>query len=372
MKVNDIKDKTVVAMSGGVDSSVAAKLLANNDDSVIGVSMQVWDYRKNGGCQTKATCCSPDDFTDARKVAYKIGIPYYVFDFEDNFREEVIDNFVNTYKRGETPNPCIDCNQKVKFKSLRERAETFECKNVATGHYAIIEKDGLGYHLLRSLDKEKDQSYFLYGLSQAELSNTIFPVGKMTKAEVREIAKEAGLSTASKPESQDICFVKGSVQDFLVKIGGKAPSGNIVNKNGKVLAKHTGIQEYTVGQRKGLNIGGHSEPLYVSEICADTNTVIVGPKEELELESFKVKSTSWVAPSALELIKNSSGGTLEIDAIAQMRHRHDGVRVKVKLTESDSEVKVDFVDTWSTVSPGQACVFYDLANKEVLGGGRVF
>lgn len=371
MNSSELKNKTVVAMSGGVDSSVAAMMLANDDDSIIGVSMQVWDYRKNGGCSTKATCCSPDDFTDARKVAHKIGIPYYVFDFEDNFREEVINNFVNTYKRGETPNPCIDCNQKVKFKSLRERAETFECKNVATGHYAIIEKDDSGYHLLRSIDKEKDQTYFLYGLSQAELSNTIFPVGKMTKAEVREIAKSAGLSTASKPESQDICFVKGSVQDFLIRIGGKASSGNIVNKNGDILARHNGIQEFTVGQRKGLNIGGHSEPLYVIEICADTNTIIVGSKEELELENFLVRNTSWVAPSALKSIKNSNSNSLEIDAIAQMRHRHEGVKVKVKLKQNADQVRVSFVDSWSTVSPGQACVFYDLANREVLGGGRV-
>lgn len=364
------QNQTVVAMSGGVDSSVAALLLAKQKEAVIGVSMQVWDYKKNGGCSSKATCCSPDDFTDARKVADKIGIPYYVFDFEANFKEEVIDNFVNTYKRGQTPNPCIDCNQKVKFKELRARAETFNCKNVATGHYAIIERDSSGYHLVRSVDKDKDQTYFLYGLSQAELAKTLFPVGRMNKSEVREMALEFGLSTASKPESQDICFVQGAVKDFLVKIGGKTPPGNILNKEGQLLAKHNGIHEFTVGQRKGLNIGGHAEPLYVTEICPDTNSVYVGSKKDLEVSSFTVSKSSWVSPQILKQLE-SSNTKFELEVIAQMRHRHEGVPVVITIEPKNDNVIVSFKNEWSTVSPGQATVFYCLDNNEVLGGGRV-
>ena len=363
------KDATVVAMSGGVDSSVAALLLARDAEPVIGVSMQVWDYRKNGGCSSKATCCSPDDFTDARKVADKIGIPYYVFDFEDNFREKVINNFVNTYKRGRTPNPCIDCNQKVKFKELRNRAKTLNCKTVATGHYAIIRQDESGYRLLRSVDKAKDQSYFLYGLSQQELSETSFPIGEMTKKEVRALAEKAGLSTAQKPESQDICFVQGSVQDFLIKIGGKTPKGSIVLRDGTKLAEHDGINQYTVGQRKGLHIGGYHEPLYVTELCPETHTVFVGPQEELQKDEFCVEECSWVNPEVIAALEGND--VYEFEAVAQLRHRHKGVPVKVRLKEDRTHAVVRFRDQWSTVSPGQAAVFYCLENQEVLGGGRI-
>lgn len=359
--------KTVVAMSGGVDSSVAALLLNKQGADLIGVSMQVWDYRNHGGCSSRATCCAPDDFTDARMVAARIGIPYYVFDFEESFREKVINNFINKYRQGLTPNPCVDCNNKVKFRELRERAKSFDCKNVATGHYALIEKSDKGFHLLRSKDLSKDQSYFLYGLKQEELAQTLFPVGHMTKPEVREIAREFGLVTADKPESQDICFVSGTVSEFIARHGGKAPPGNIVNKSGKVVGKHEGIHSFTVGQRKGLKIA-NPQPLYVLEINHSDNNVIVGEKHELERSSFSVNEVNWLSPSILHSLSN---GTLsEFECIAQLRYRHKGVPVKVKL-QPDSSLAVDFINEWTAVSPGQVAVFYDSDNNEVLGGGRI-
>lgn len=351
--------KIVVAMSGGVDSSVSAYLLAKENKDIVGISMQVWDYRKNGGCDSKATCCSPDDFTDARKVAAQIGVPYYVFDFEDIFREKVINNFVNTYRAGKTPNPCIDCNNKVKFKELRNRAMKFGCSYVATGHYARIEERDGELALLRGVDLQKDQSYFLYGITKEELSSTLFPVGHLTKPEVREIANSIGLATANKPESQDICFVSGEHFNLVEKLSGKLPTGYIKDQEGKILGEHSGIHKYTVGQRKGLNLSSYGEAVYVTEIDAVTNTVFVGSKENLENDFFEVSDLSWLINDDFQ----------ERTMIAQLRHRHAGVPVTV--SKEDGFVKVRFNSEWATVSPGQACVFYDLDNVRVLGGGRV-
>jgi tRNA-uridine 2-sulfurtransferase len=364
-------NSVVVAMSGGVDSSVAALLLKQQGVDIVGVSMQVWDYRKNGGCDSKATCCSPDDFTDARMVASKVGIPYYVFDFERTFREKVIDNFVETYKRGYTPNPCVDCNNKVKFAELRERAVALGYSSVATGHYAQVKKSDSGFHLMRGVDVEKDQSYFLYGITASELERTSFPVGHLTKPEVRALAAEAGLSTASKPESQDICFVQGSVKDFLIKIGGKLPSGVIQRRDGTVLGHHDGIHQFTVGQRRGLHVGGQEEPLYVLEIVAHSAAVIVGTKIELEQEGFEVNEVNIVSPNLAASLSRSSG-IHEFSGIAQMRHRHRGVPVDVTVNTTNGSMSVRFKQEWATISPGQAAVIYDESNSEVLCGGRIF
>lgn len=360
------KSPIVVAMSGGVDSSVAALILKQAGENIVGISMQVWDYRNNGGCKSRATCCAPDDFTDARVAASKIQVPYYVFDFEKTFRNEVIDKFIKSYQDGITPSPCIDCNQKVKFKELRVRAETFGASAVATGHYARIEKKEDGFHLLRGADEQKDQSYFLYGLTQDELSKTIFPVGHMKKPEVRELAREAGLPTADKPESQDICFVSGKASDFVLRIGGlKAKEGYLRRTNGEIVGSHSGIHEFTIGQRKGIKIGGLDEPLYVVEIIPETSTVVVGTKEELERESFEVGELNFVAPK-LQNIKHNE----DIDVVVQVRSRHKGVKAKLKI--SDNRIaRCVFSDESAVVAPGQAAVFYDLSNNEVLGGGRI-
>jgi tRNA-specific 2-thiouridylase len=363
------KPTVVVAMSGGVDSSVAAHLLAQQGYPLVGVSMQVWDYKKNSKENSRATCCSPADFCDARMVADRLDIPFYVVDFEKTFEREVIERFVQTYQSGLTPNPCIDCNSKVKFRELRERASTFGCSVVATGHYARIRKTEHGYHLLRGKDREKDQSYFLYTCKQEELSNTLFPVGDFTKPEIRQIAREAGLVTANKAESQDICFVAGSVQDFIATIGGGRSRGTFVTKDGRVVGEHSGIHRFTVGQRRGLNLGGFPEPLYVIGINAEHNQVIVGSREELQREGFNVGEMHWVSPL---FIKDVAAGLFPFtrEVIVQVRSRHEGVRAQ--LTVHAPEIaEITWQDDWAPVSPGQAAVMYDLNNEELLGGGRI-
>lgn len=362
-------DRVVVAMSGGVDSSVAAYLLAQQGRPLVGVSMQVWDYKKNSAENSRATCCSPADFCDARMVAAKLEIPFYVVDFEKTFEREVIERFVDTYQRGLTPNPCIDCNSKVKFRELRERAASFGCRSVATGHYARIKRSSKGYHLLRGVDRTKDQSYFLYTCRQDELATTLFPVGEYTKPEIREIAREAGLSTANKPESQDICFVSGSVQDFVTTIGGGKGRGDFVTREGVVVGHHDGVHRYTVGQRRGLNLGGAPEPLYVIGLRAADNQVVVGTRDELQREGFSVGEMHWVSP---ELIERVAAGVFPFSAevIVQVRSRHEGVKARMNVL-SPGEVTLTWSGEWAPVSPGQAAVVYDLTNEEVLGGGRI-
>jgi tRNA-specific 2-thiouridylase len=363
------KPSVVVAMSGGVDSSVAAHLLAEQGYPLVGVSMQVWDYKKNSSENSRATCCSPADFCDARMVASKLEIPFYVVDFERTFEKEVIERFVQTYQQGLTPNPCIDCNSKVKFRELRERAKSFGCDYVATGHYARIRRSAEGFHLLRGKDREKDQSYFLYTCRQEELGQTLFPVGDYTKPEIREIARQAGLSTANKAESQDICFVAGSVQDFVAKIGGSRGRGAFVTKEGQKVGEHDGIHRFTVGQRRGLQLGGATEPLYVIGINPTENQVVVGSKDELRREGFQVGEMHWVSP---KFIRDVGRGEFPFtrDVIVQVRSRHEGVLAQI-IVNTPEHVTVKWVEDWAPVSPGQAAVMYDTHNEELLCGGRI-
>ena len=328
--------------------------------AVLGVSMQVWDYRNHGGSASRATCCAPQDFCDARMVASHLGIPYYVFDMEETFRREVIDPFVQSYERGLTPNPCVECNNKVKFRELRSRANSVGAQRVATGHYARIERSQGRTKLLRGIDREKDQSYFLYGLKSHELDATDFPIGHLTKPEVRELAKQAGLVTHQKPESQDICFVSGSVGDFVAKIGKRTPqAGAIVDRQGNQLGTHGGVHNFTVGQRRGVGVGGNQEPLYVVELDAQHDAVVVGPKSALECEGLIVRELNWLGQVETHM-----------RARAQLRHRHQGVEVEIRQQE-DGSARVVFLNESATVSPGQAAVFYALDDSEVLGGGVI-
>lgn len=356
-------NRVAVAMSGGVDSSVAALLLREQGFDLIGISMQVWDYRKNGGSASRATCCSPKDFGDARMVAGKIGIPYYVFDFEEVFATKVIDKFVSQYASGNTPNPCVECNNKVKFRALRDRTTQIGCGAVATGHYAQVALRDGKYRLMRSIDRAKDQTYFLYGISQEELSSTHFPIGHLTKTEVREVAHQNGLVTAQKAESQDICFVSGQLSDFLVQLGVNRRKGWIVNSEGRRIGQHDGIQNFTVGQRRGLNLGGFEEPLYVIKLDVDRNEVIVGERWQLEQEGFSVQNLHWT-------VGNPMRGQKEFDCLVQVRHRQSAVPVRLVLT-GDDEIAVSFREGGNFAVPGQAAVFYTLDDREVIGGGTI-
>ncbi|MCI5064461.1 tRNA 2-thiouridine(34) synthase MnmA [bacterium] len=361
-------------MSGGVDSSVAALLLAREGKEVVGVSMQVWDYRNSTAsgegptCNSKATCCAPSDFADARSVADLIGIPYYVFDFEKKFEEKVISRFLRTYASGQTPNPCVDCNNDVKFRELRQRSLSLGCASVATGHYVRVEEQGDGFHLFRGEDREKDQSYFLYGLRQNELAQTLFPLGGLVKSEVRELAREAGITTADKPESQDICFVSGPLRDFVgSRLGKLKRPGKFALRDGTVVGAHGGIHEFTVGQRKGLGLSGFDEPLYVLEIDAESGTVYVGYRHELEVAGFTVAELNWVHPDLWK--RDFSEESTPLEVTVQVRHQHRGVPAQVHVV--DGIATVTYSEEWTSAAPGQAAVFYDRDNREVLGGGRI-
>ncbi|MFN8391546.1 MAG: tRNA 2-thiouridine(34) synthase MnmA [Bdellovibrionota bacterium] len=359
--------RVVVAMSGGVDSCASALLLAEQGYSIIGVAMQVWDYRKNGGNSKRATCCAPSDFDDARQIADSLSFPFYVFDFEDSFYEAVIRPFVSSYLAGKTPNPCLDCNRKVKFHELRERARAFGAAKVATGHYARIrEKPDGSFGLYTSRDLQKDQSYFLYALTQDDLRTTLFPVGDMTKTEVRQYLGAHGFDIASKAESQDICFVSGTVSEFIAKESNtELQPGKFVSTNGDVLGEHEGVHSFTVGQRRGLGLSDKM-PLYVVDIDPEQRQVTVGPKEDLERSSFHVAGVNWVGGAT---------PTRPIRSRVKLRYRHPGVLCEVTPADGDSAI-VRFLDEWTPVSPGQAAVFYSEHDEvdgavEVLGGGRI-
>lgn len=268
-------------MSGGVDSSVAAYLLQKQGYECIGCTMKLY-HNEDTGISKAHTCCSLDDVEDAKSVAYRLGIPHYVFNFSDDFKEKIINKFVTCYENGRTPNPCIDCNRYMKFDKLFERAKLLGCDYIATGHYARIECENGVYTLKKAIDITKDQSYLLYDMGQEQLAHTLFPLGRLTKAEVRQIAEENGFINADKPDSQDICFVPDGNYAKVVELhlGKKSAAGNFVDTSGNVLGQHKGIIHYTVGQRKGLGISA-SQPLYVIKICYGTNTVVLGKIEEL-------------------------------------------------------------------------------------------
>ena len=345
-------------MSGGVDSSVMAALLHRAGYEVIGLSMQLFDKKTVGASDGK--CCTLDDFQDARRVAFELGFPHYVMDFETRFRETVIEGFIQGYLDGETPSPCIRCNQHLKFASLVERADDLGAPFVATGHYAGISRDESGWHLRKAGDPAKDQSYFLFHHTQRTLARTLFPLSEFTKPEVRALGAELGLHLAEKAESQEICFVTQDRYDAFLEAEGRDPGvggGDIRHLDGRLLGRHRGYWRYTVGQRRGLGVAS-AEPLYVVRVARDTNTVWVGAEADLLGRDLVARELSWVgAPPP---------GPLACGA--KVRSRSPEAEALVIPLE-DGRAKVAFAEPQRALAPGQAVVFY--REDEVLGGGWI-
>ncbi|HLI25937.1 MAG TPA: tRNA 2-thiouridine(34) synthase MnmA [Chloroflexota bacterium] len=356
--------RVLVGMSGGVDSSVAAALLVEAGYEVIGVTLNVWpEHDPTQALVERAdACCALGAVEDARRVAAQLGIPYYVLNFREVFRRTVMANFAAEYARGRTPNPCVRCNQFVKFDALLARAAALDADYVATGHYARIDRDPASgrWRLRKAVDRHKDQSYVLYVLSQERLARTLFPLGERAKAEVRALAARLGLVTATKPESQEICFVPAN--DYRAYLARVAPetrrSGPIVDLAGRVLGQHEGIAYYTIGQRRGLGLAV-GEPLYVVDILAEENTLVVGPREALFAEGCLVEDVNWVAlPPLAE----------PLAAAARIRYRAEEVACLLAPAGADQLV-VRFAAPQRAVTPGQAIVFY--ADDVVLAGGTI-
>jgi tRNA-specific 2-thiouridylase len=347
--------RVLVAMSGGVDSSAAAALLAAEGHEVVGVAMRVWDY---SDAARGRSCCAPDDLEDARAAARRLGIPFFVANVERSFRERVVDRFVDDYVTGVTPNPCVACNTEVKFEWLLRRARALGAK-LATGHYARVERRGDRHALLTAADPAKDQSYFLYGLGQDALRDVLFPVGGLAKPAVRAEAARAGLPNAEKPESQEICFVThGDAGDFVaLRAPERVRAGEMVSTAGEVLGHHGGVHRFTVGQRRGLGLSGPA-PRYVVRIDAEAARVVVGTSEEASRERFEVREASWVA---------GAPPAAPFEARVKVRHRHEGEAATVSPSPGGAAVRL--ARPVRGVAPGQAAVFY--VGDEVIGGGRI-
>lgn len=353
--------RVVVAMSGGVDSSVAAALLHEQGFEVIGISLKLWNHGEGGSGGGGKGCCTPDDLRDARRVAERFGFPYYVFDLVEEFESSVVSDFVREYLIGRTPNPCVACNDTVKFSTLLKRSRLLGAEALATGHYARLIETEAGKRLLRGADAAKDQSYFLYNLSQEILAYLRFPVGHLGKDEVRREAHRLGVPVADKADSQDICFLpSGDHASFVAARAeaGALSGGRMVGPDGAVLGTHDGIHRFTVGQRKGLGIAV-GERLYVTRIDANTGDVHLGKVADLESGGLRTGPCNWIAGVAPE------AGS---DVVVRIRHRHHGMAATV-YPQSDGSCEVRFQDRLRAVAPGQAAVMY--LGDEVLGGGTI-
>ncbi len=353
--------KVIVAMSGGVDSSVAALLLQREGYEVMGVTLRLYD-NEDAGIPREKTCCSLDDVNDARGVAARLGVPFYVFNFKEDFRRQVMERFTAAYEKGETPNPCIDCNRFIKFGKLMERRRELGWDYVATGHYARVERDkSTGRWLLKKgLDASKDQSYVLYALSQGELSHLLLPLGGLTKEETRQLAEESGFGNARKKDSQDICFVPdGNYAAFIERYTGKRfPPGDFVGTGGQVYGQHKGIIHYTVGQRKGLGLS-FPQPMYVCGVDTAGNQVLLGEHRELFSSVVTAKDINLISVPVIEQ---------PMRVKAKIRYRQTEQPATVEQTGPD-DLKVVFDEPQRAVTPGQALVLYD--GDTVVGGGTI-
>ncbi len=353
--------KVVVGLSGGVDSSVAAYLLKEQGYEVIGVTMQIWQENNREAEEENGGCCGLSAVDDARRVAERLGIRYYVMNFRKEFQQHVIDYFVDEYKQGRTPNPCIACNRYVKWESLLQRSLEIGADYIATGHYARIEQLKNGrYSIRHSVTAQKDQTYALYNLTQEQLSKTLMPVGEYAKDEIRKIAEEAGIPVANKPDSQEICFVPDDDYASFIQqeTGEPIPTGNFVDIHGNVLGTHKGITHYTIGQRKGLGIAlGH--PIFVTEIRPETNEVVLGESEELFSTKVRANRINLMSVPDIEG---------EMRAVAKIRYNHRGDDCVVRRIDRDT-IEAEFDTPQRAATPGQALVLYD--GEYVMGGGTI-
>ena len=357
--------RVVVAMSGGVDSSVVAAELAREGYDVVGVTLQLYDH--GAALAKKGACCAGVDIHDARRVAEDMGFPHYVLDYENIFRDAVIDEFADSYLAGATPVPCIRCNERVKFKDLLETAKDLDADCMATGHYIQRKIGAAGPELHAAADAARDQSYFLFSTTPEQLAFLRFPLGHLTsKAETRALATRHGLGVADKPDSQDICFVPdGNYASVIEKLRpGAAEAGEIVHVDGRVLGTHTGVIHYTIGQRRGLGIGGLDEPLYVVRLDVDAHRVIVGPKELLATRRVPVREINWLGDAAFT---SQAEWPLAVKVRSTRPPREAVVRPL-----SDTEAEVELIVAEEGVSPGQACVFYDPMDSRIYGGGWIW
>jgi tRNA-specific 2-thiouridylase len=357
--------RVVVAMSGGVDSSVVAYLMKERGFDVVGVTLQLYDH--GAATHRKGACCAGRDILDARRVAESLGIPHYVLDYEARFKAAVMDEFADAYAKGETPIPCVSCNQSIKFRDLLDTARDLGADVLATGHYVASRRVGDRHALFRPVDEERDQSYFLFGTTREQLDVIRFPLGDLTKAETREIARRAGLAVADKADSQDICFVpQGRYVDMVERLRPDAVEpGDIVHVDGRVLGRHRGIIHFTIGQRKGLGVAT-GEPLYVVRLEAGAHRVIVGPRSALQARRVVLRDVNWIGDGELAAVPSAG-----LDVFARVRSTR--APRPALLSVVDGAAVVDLLEGEDGVSPGQACVLYDGAGAgaRVLGGGVI-
>ena len=357
--------RVVVAMSGGVDSSVVAAELAREGYDVVGITLQLYDH--GAALAKKGACCAGRDIHDARRVAEEMGFPHYVLDYENVFRDAVMDEFAESYLGGATPVPCIRCNERVKFKDLLETARDLDADCMATGHYIQRKMGANGAELHSAADGNRDQSYFLFSTTQEQLDYLRFPLGHLpSKDDTRKLAAKHGLTVADKPDSQDICFVPdGNYAKVIEKLRpGSAEPGEIVHADGRVLGQHKGVIHYTIGQRRGLGIGGLSEPLYVVKLDVESKQVIVGPKEMLTTRTIPVREVNWLGDGGFDDLA-------EREIMVRVRSTRPP-REAILRPLSATEAEVELLTPEEGVSPGQACVFYETEGSRVLGGGWIW
>jgi len=355
--------RVLVAMSGGIDSSVAALLLHEQGYEVIGVTMKTWDYASSGGSKKTTGCCSLDDINDARALAVSLGFPHYIIDIREEFGAHIIDDFVQEYLEGRTPNPCVRCNTHIKWDALAKRADQLDCEFIATGHYARVREENERFIITKGKDENKDQSYVLWGLKQERLRKTMFPVGGFHKPEIRKIAYDAGYhAIAAKGESYEICFIpdndyRGFLKRKSPELIGKLAGGEFKNSEGKVLGKHDGYPFFTVGQRKGLGVA-FGKPMFVTGIEPETNTVFLGEAEELHQTEMWVRNLNLIKYAAIPP---------DFEAVTKIRYKDTGTLSDV--TQVGDRARVRFRDSVSAIAPGQSAVFYE--GNDVVGGGFI-